>query len=257
MIGGCAALLRQPETRLLTLTGAGGSGKTRNAVQAAAEVFEDHEHGVWWVRLQAVREPEGVGPAIGSALGAQGDLAKHVGTRRMLLVLDNFEQVSEAAPVLGELLATCPNSRLLVCRREKYCHNGGMAFAHQHGGTSRGGGPARGPRSPFGSVSSIRRPAPGGEEDRMAGFLFRLETPEGVTAEPPTIGSAVPNWKPGDTIPVVQHEDAPLLPGAADRFNVLTRHLVGTAAIDGQPLQVVSLRLLDLVGLLAVVAVDG
>ena len=56
---------------------------------------------------------------------------------------------------------------------------------------------------------------------------------------------------------VVKHEDAPLLPGAADRFYVLARHLVGTAAGDGQLLHVVALRLLDLVGLLAVVAVDG
>jgi hypothetical protein len=49
---------------------------------------------------------------------------------------------------------------------------------------------------------SPRRPAPGGEEDRMAGFLFRLETPEGVPAEPPTLRSAVPNWQAGDTIPL-------------------------------------------------------
>jgi hypothetical protein len=41
-----------------------------------------------------------------------------------------------------------------------------------------------------------------GEEDRMAGFLFRLETPEGVPAEPPTVASAVPNWTAGDTIPL-------------------------------------------------------
>jgi predicted ATPase len=117
-LGEVISLLRQPETRLLTLTGAGGSGKTRMAVQAAAEVVDEHEHGVWWVPLQEVREADRVGPAVASALGAGGDLAEHVGARRMLLVLDNFEQVTDAAPVLGELLASCPNLRLLVTSRE-------------------------------------------------------------------------------------------------------------------------------------------
>ena len=117
-LGEVLSLLRGADTRLLTLTGAGGSGKTRIAVQAAAEVVDEHEHGVWWVPLQEVREPERVGGAIASALGAGGDLAEHVGTRRMLLVLDNFEQVTEAAPLLGEVLGACANLRLLVTSRE-------------------------------------------------------------------------------------------------------------------------------------------
>ena len=117
-LGEVLALLRAPTTRLLTLTGSGGSGKTRLAVQAAAEVVDEHEHGVWWVPLQAVREPDRVGAAIGSALGAREELAGHIGSRRMLLVLDNFEQVAEAAPELGELLAACPGLRLLVTSRE-------------------------------------------------------------------------------------------------------------------------------------------
>ena len=117
-LGEVLALLRAPSTRLLTLTGAGGSGKTRLAVQAAAEVVDDFEHGVWWVPLQAVRDPARVGAAIGSALGAREELAGHIGSKRMLLVLDNFEQVAEAAPELGELLAACPGLRLLVTSRE-------------------------------------------------------------------------------------------------------------------------------------------
>jgi predicted ATPase len=117
-LGEVIVLLRQRGTRLLSLTGAGGSGKTRLAVQAAAEVVDEHEQGVWWVPLQAVRDPERVVGAIASVVGAGGDLAEHVGAKRMLLVLDNFEQVSAAAPALGELLAACPNLRLLVTSRE-------------------------------------------------------------------------------------------------------------------------------------------
>ena len=117
-LGEVLGLLGDPAIRLLTLTGAGGSGKTRLAVQAAAEVVDDYEHGVWWVPLQAVHEPERVGAAIASAVGARGELAAHLGDRHVLLVLDNFEQVAEAAPELGELLASCSNLRLIVTSRE-------------------------------------------------------------------------------------------------------------------------------------------
>jgi predicted ATPase len=88
------------------------------AVQAAAEVVEEREHGVWWVGLQAVHDPGLVLPAIASTLGAKGELAEHVANRQMLLLLDNLEQVVEAAPALGELLASCPRLALLVTSRE-------------------------------------------------------------------------------------------------------------------------------------------
>jgi len=111
-------LVRNPRIRLVTLTGAGGSGKTRLAVQAAAEVVDEHEHGVWWVSLQAVRDPELVLPSVASVVGAESDLAAHIGDRRMLLVLDNLEQVLDAAPALGGLLAACPNLELIATSRE-------------------------------------------------------------------------------------------------------------------------------------------
>src|SRR5688500_14247008 len=97
------ALLRSH--RLLTLTGAGGSGKTRLALQLAAEAAEDFPDGVFWVPLQALRDPKLVEPSIAAALGAETALVTHVGDKRLLVLLDNFEQVVEAAPAVAGLLA--------------------------------------------------------------------------------------------------------------------------------------------------------
>ena len=117
-LGEVFALLRDPATRLLTLTGTGGTGKTRLALQAAAAVVDGFPQGVWWVPLQAVREPDRVAHELGSALGASGDVAAHIGQKSMLLVVDNFEQVVGGAPALAELLASCPKLRLIVTSRE-------------------------------------------------------------------------------------------------------------------------------------------
>ena len=104
--------------RLLTLTGPGGSGKTRLAVESATELIADFKAGVFWVDLAPLREPALVTETIAQTLGAKDGLADHVGERELLLLLDNLEQVSGAAPELASLVETCPNLRLLVTSRE-------------------------------------------------------------------------------------------------------------------------------------------
>ena len=113
-----SALLADETTRLLTLTGAGGSGKTRLAAQAAADVSELFPDGVFWVGLAALREPALVTSTIAQVLGAKEDLAEHIGRKQLLLLLDNVEHLLVAATELAGLLAACPKLTLLVTSRE-------------------------------------------------------------------------------------------------------------------------------------------
>jgi predicted ATPase len=105
-------------TRLTTLTGPGGSGKTRLAVEAASELVPEYKAGVFWVPLASLRDPALVAQTVAQTLGAKDGLAGHIGERELLLVLDNFEQVAAAAPDLSALLEGCPNLKLLVTSRE-------------------------------------------------------------------------------------------------------------------------------------------
>ena len=104
--------------RLVTLTGPGGSGKTRLALEAAAALVSEYKAGVFWVGLAALRDPAFVAEAIAQTLGAKDDLAQHIGERQLLLLLDNLEQVIDAAPDLSALLRACPSLTLLVTSRE-------------------------------------------------------------------------------------------------------------------------------------------
>lgn len=117
------------EARLLTLSGPGGTGKTRLAIEAAAELVGEHKAGVFWVGLAALQDHALVLEEIGHTLGAKGPLAEHVGQRVMLLLLDNFEQVVAAAPELTGLLESCPNLRILVTSRERLRVRGEVEYS--------------------------------------------------------------------------------------------------------------------------------
>ena len=111
-----AALLR--EHRLVTLLGPGGVGKTRLALAVAARVAGDFPDGVAWAPLEAIREPPLVTSEIAVALGNADDVAAELEGRRVLLVLDNLEQVLGCAVSLAELIAATSDVRMLVTSRE-------------------------------------------------------------------------------------------------------------------------------------------
>jgi predicted ATPase len=115
--------------RLVTLSGPGGTGKTRLSIEAASELVPDFKAGVFWVGLATLRDPGLVTETIAQTLGAKDGLADHIGEREMLLLLDNLEQVIDAAPELGSLLEACPNLKLLVTSRELLRVRGEVEYA--------------------------------------------------------------------------------------------------------------------------------
>ena len=122
-IGEISGLLT--DSRLLTLTGPGGTGKTRLSLEVAARSLGQFPGGVFFVELAPITEAELVPATIAQALGlpdrggrsSVDRLIDHIGERRMLLVLDNFEQVTDAAPSVNALLTACPNLSVMTSSR--------------------------------------------------------------------------------------------------------------------------------------------
>ena len=120
-------LLKRKETRLLTLTGSGGTGKTRLALQVASELLDDFLDGVWLVELAPLSDPAMVGQTVISALGLVEQpgkmpvayLADYLREKRLLLILDNCEHLVEACTELaGALLHAAPKLTILASSRE-------------------------------------------------------------------------------------------------------------------------------------------
>ena len=104
-------------TRLLTLTGPGGTGKTRLALQVAAELVGTQRDGVFWVPLVGLSDPALLDSEVAQALGAPDDLTGFLRGRQLLLLLDNFEHLLDAAPSVSAVLGACAGVRVLATSR--------------------------------------------------------------------------------------------------------------------------------------------
>jgi predicted ATPase/class 3 adenylate cyclase len=130
-------LLGRDDVRLLTVTGTGGAGKTRLALQAAASVLETFSDGVFFVSLAPIRDWELVVPTIGQTLGLREQsgepaieaLTDYLRNKHMLLLLDNLEQVIDVAPLLADLFASAPRLKVIATSRTPLRLSGENTYA--------------------------------------------------------------------------------------------------------------------------------
>jgi predicted ATPase/class 3 adenylate cyclase len=113
-----AGMIEAGDTRLVTVSGAGGIGKTTIARALAGRVRDRFPDGVWFVDLSQVSDRDGFEPALAATLGSRATAAEHLRDQVSLLVLDNFEQILPAAPAVAELIEICPGLVLVVTSRE-------------------------------------------------------------------------------------------------------------------------------------------
>lgn len=113
-----ASLVRDDGTRLVTLTGPGGIGKTRLALELGRDLLGSFIDGAWFVDLGAVTDPDRFETSVADAVGAPDELEMHLRDRRSLLILDNFEQLMAAAERVARLLGSCPRIACVVTSRQ-------------------------------------------------------------------------------------------------------------------------------------------